>query len=73
MQDVSQFKCLQRVASYIYIYIFSETDHPQGFPEMPILEITIDFTTILKGDSEDLAVIEVRGILGDLEAILSDL
>jgi hypothetical protein len=40
---------------------------------MPILEITIDFTTILKGDSEDLAVIEVRGILGDLEAILSDL
>ena len=72
MQDVSQFKCLQRVASS-YIYIFSETDHPQGFPEMPILEITIDFTTILKGDSEDLAVIEVRGILGDLEAILSDL
>jgi len=57
---------------HIYI-IFSETDHPQGFPEMPILEIAIDFTTILKGDSEDLAVIEVRGILGDLEAILSDL
>jgi hypothetical protein len=46
---------------------------------MPILEIAINFTTILKGDSEDLAVIEeafrwfIAGILWRIGESLGNL